>query len=456
MTTDSLFRCRLGENKIIVDLAPSMEKDHHPQSLTIDLNRTIRVPDNKENADLPPGLGTFPLFRVRDYAANFPPTIAKKGGIFFPMYQREAMWIDFTADRPFMIKIYAGGVNVVSGEHSEENAETKNRRRELISKNKSIQDYIVVPPQPWLDGFAVTPGIVRQFVAMPLGSGYSVEAQLTGQEVIGCLQFEITPSLPEKREVPLCNPLGGMTIYVKLLTGKLISIRCSPDNTVDDLKQTIRSMADIYPDRQRLIFAGKQLEDGRRLADCNIETECVVYMAMRIMGGDGGHGGHGGHGGPRMAVAAGGKIDQVIHKDERDPSVWVKDSTITVPVHILTTDAFQEVTGQSAPPCPISASTYASADLPFFGLPEEPSSISGDFGSVKSVNTIDVQRGIAAGEEPSVRPRVITLQRNVKNCVDLATIEDPDGLVSPDGPLRDFRTLTTLLDETVTEGRDGF
>lgn len=52
-------------------------------------------------------------------------SMVDKGGVFFPMYQREAMCIDFKANAPFMVKIYCGSVNVVSGEYAAEDTETK-------------------------------------------------------------------------------------------------------------------------------------------------------------------------------------------------------------------------------------------------------------------------------------------------------------------------------------------
>jgi hypothetical protein len=55
------------------------------------------------------------------------------------------------------------------------------------------QDYMVSPRQPWLDGFAVGPGVIRQFVAMPLGEGYTVEQQISGKEEWGGLQIQVVP-----------------------------------------------------------------------------------------------------------------------------------------------------------------------------------------------------------------------------------------------------------------------
>jgi len=71
------------------------------------------------------------------------------------------------------------------------NMATLLKARNNVSKK---QDYIVVPPQPWLDGIAVEPGNVRQFVAVDAKSGRSVEEQIMGTETIGGLQLEVVPS----------------------------------------------------------------------------------------------------------------------------------------------------------------------------------------------------------------------------------------------------------------------
>lgn len=87
-----------------------------------------------------------------------------------------------------------GAVNAVSGEPVIETAATKLRRQNLLSRKESIQDYIITPSQKWLDGIATAKGQVRQFVAMPIGGVYSVEKQVTGEEVAGGLQIEIIPA----------------------------------------------------------------------------------------------------------------------------------------------------------------------------------------------------------------------------------------------------------------------
>lgn len=64
-----------------------------------------------------------------------------------------------------MIKIYCGGVNVVWGEHAADGIETKQRRLKLFEQGKLIQDYVVMPEQRLIDGLAIKPSVVRQFVA---------------------------------------------------------------------------------------------------------------------------------------------------------------------------------------------------------------------------------------------------------------------------------------------------
>jgi hypothetical protein len=108
------------------------------------------------------------------------------------LLDREAMWVRFKSKKQFAIKIYVGSINAVSGEPAVENMATKLRRQKLKSQGELLQDYVVTPQQLWLDGIATAPGQVRPFVAVPTGSGYSVEAQITGEDAVAGLQFEIT------------------------------------------------------------------------------------------------------------------------------------------------------------------------------------------------------------------------------------------------------------------------
>lgn len=155
-------------------------------SFDIDFQRTLCIPDTDQDYPLPPGFGRFPLRHVDD-CPRLPKNVLARGGVILPIWQAEALWLNFSDNsvhgRPFpvAIKVAAGKVNAVTGEPW------------TPWLNRHPQDYLVWPEQPWLDGFCIEPGIVRQFVAMPLGAGYSVEEQVTGQSEWGGLQISVTP-----------------------------------------------------------------------------------------------------------------------------------------------------------------------------------------------------------------------------------------------------------------------
>jgi hypothetical protein len=196
------------------------------------------------------------------------------------------MWIRFSSKEPFALKIYVGGVNAISGIPINETPEAMMKRLKLGGKVK--QDYVVLPEQPWLDGIASEDGNIRQFVAMPKGSGYSVEAQITGEEKIGGLQFELTPvkrTCPKSMKVSVRQ---GSRV-VKRTTLHLHEYGLGDMSTMLDLKKVVERELGIEAANQALtierpsfaaIYPGVDL-DNPTFSDIWISEVRVLFSWRR-------------------------------------------------------------------------------------------------------------------------------------------------------------------------------
>lgn len=228
--------------------------NHHPPARTsirigrvsFTFQRTLRIPDDGNVYPLPPGLGAFPIRRVHDFRRSVPAEWRKRGGYFIPLHQREAMWICFDGAwwRPNAVMIGVGGVNAVSG------------RRLTRRLTRRPQNYVVVPEQPWLDGINAGNGTIRQFIAMPLGQGYTVEAQVTGVEREGGLQLSVVE--PKPGRFPSRAPLRPW------LSGRhALSLVCESPSM--GLAAGGRMLQRVYPDEY-----GLDTWDGSRVRTAHV------------------------------------------------------------------------------------------------------------------------------------------------------------------------------------------
>ncbi|KAG1731510.1 uncharacterized protein EDB91DRAFT_1252148 [Suillus paluster] len=200
--------------------------------------------------------------------------MVEKGGVFLAMYQREVMWLNFTSRKWFAIRIFVGGG--ITGEP-------------------------MVPDMPWLDGIATGSGMVKQFVTVPHGSGYSIEHQITGSETTGGIRLEVIPTEFEGRDI-YCTPCerglsfgseitminlnvppprdpfgnmeilfanGRMKIFIQIPAGETIVVWAASSDTIEDIKSQIHDKECTPPHLQCLIFRGTRLEDDEILFDCN-------------------------------------------------------------------------------------------------------------------------------------------------------------------------------------------
>lgn len=298
------------------------------EELSITFHRTLRIPDDNKQYGLPPSLGAFPLEHVEDYAKNLPESWAERSGVFFPMYQAEAMWLSFSSHsgRPYAIKVAAGKINAVSGKawSNELEGEVKPEAKEKIQpavyrrptlpalKDNSVKpDYMVAPTQPWLDGFNVGKDSIRQFVAMPLDSGYTVEEQITGKAEHGGVQIIVYPMKEE--------------LWQKILKERQAQ------------------------GRSRGIGGG--LECMAMASPMAASSKALRKSAVAK---------------PDMGLGAGGLMKQEIYEDEYGLDAWDTTQPLRVFVHLANSEQYKEITGKTPPTQPPSAKVYSEYNFPWF------------------------------------------------------------------------------------------
>jgi len=301
----------------------SFPDTHGEANVGVDFQRTLRIPDDDKQYSLPPGLGSFPTRKVDDLdEEKTPKEWREHGGVVIPMFQSEAMWINFHPNHtwkrgssyPFAIKVSTGKVSALTGNP--------------YVKELSPGNYLVIPQQPWLDGFVVDEGFIRQFIASPLGSGVSVEQQMTGEDKVGGLQIEVIPMKAE--------------VYDKKFPKRKMNGNVLRSQSMSKVGETLDGN-ELYA-----TSAGATMDFMEQGTDSDREE---LTKGSPIQ---------------EMSLAAGGKMKQQVFDDPFDINDWDIETSERCFVHLVNSMTWEYLTGEKPPSVPLTAADYNQRGMPWF------------------------------------------------------------------------------------------
>jgi hypothetical protein len=237
-----------------------------------------------------------------------------------PLHKTEALWLHFESKYPMALKVGAGGICAISGAKWSSNL------------NGTPQSYAVLPNQPWIDGFRVSEGVIRQFVAVPLGKGLTAEHQLTGEETWGGLQLQAFPMSADR--------------YWSSHLQKALE------------------------EREEFLLGPRAL--------CSRTFSCCVLSSD---GTDEACG---------AGLGAGGRMRQKIARDPFGIAAWDVTHTSRCFAHLCLSDDWERITGTKPPPPPRSASDYTESGGIWFDDEGEEPAVAGEtvLSEIKSVGDI--------------------------------------------------------------------
>lgn len=348
--------------------------------LGVRFHRTLRLPDDGNTYPLPPSLGAFPLRRVEDYADSVPKSWLEHGGVFLPMFQREAAWLSFSCPQwaPQALKVAVGMINAITGKPW----------KDAIGSGK--QDYIVAPPQPWLDGINAGDDMIRQFVAMPLGQGYTVEGQVSGEEHFGGIQ--LLSFLPKRGHRFETEWSQKRRVVRRANTShwsgsSVIPCGATMDSAMGD--ETFDSFENDFSNAMMGSISASAYASAS--ASVPFVLQKSLLRSARPIGAE-------------MGLAAGGRMQQAIYPDPYGADIWDTKRAGRVYVHIVNSELWQQITGEPAPPSPVTAATYAQHGMPWYDLYDEhlgDVDASKTLSKVKSVKEIDDDKGYGPQQDDS-------------------------------------------------------
>ncbi len=367
---------------------------------TVSFNRTLRIPEDGNTYPLPAGFGSLPIYRVSDYATKVPIKWLENGGFFIPLYQREALYLEFHGAewRPTIAKVAVGMINAITG-----------KKFDATLRDQS-QDYVVIPNQQWLDGINAEKGVVGQFVAMPLGKGYTIEEQVTDEAKHGGFQLMFfepkaerfptdDPAITLRQHKTFASRHGGFLPEIKRIAAPKQPL---PQNLSEMEKKSSSGRWETFQDSDTMepmileegttSAASPALFASPRSASRNVDVP--LGSAPRVTS-------------PRkkaevnleMGIAAGGSIQQQIITDPYGATTWDAASATPVYIYIVNSTAFEFITGEKPPATPITAHSYKKRGIPWYSNYSEntPSlAASKILKSIKSVFQIDKGRRSSA------------------------------------------------------------
>lgn len=343
----------------------------HPNAkFGMEFQRTLRIPDDGNEYPLPPGLGAFPLRHVDDFRDRVPAKWLQHGGVMLPMFQSEALWLNFKSypvsygrpAYPFAIKVSAGKVSALTGDD--------------WTTGLRLKDYCVSPLQRWIDGFVTEGGLVRQFVAAALGQGFTAEEQITGRADHGGIQIEIFPMKAE--------------VYNR---------RFPPPVPREE-----KTKGGIYPASAGMRRGLRGRIGGQSAGGETFSSNSVLRSAGFGAGvneiseqsfGEGGYAAAAAN--TDMGLAAGGRMVQQVLDDPYGLQDWDLDRGARVFVHLANSLVWKAVTRQDPPHPPFTAADYSRQGYPWYDhYTDDLKSLagSGKLKGIKSLLEMGYQKGV--------------------------------------------------------------